>query len=143
MISKISYVHSNDPANPKQDLVITGLVEKFAQIRPGGVIRLNARIGEAVKQKVAIVPTEKYPFKIKKVAALNGQYITVKLIPEEPESKGYVLVVENTKMDRGRYGDTVVLETDSPVKPKIEIRIFGDIRNDRPQPSGLSNQKAD
>jgi hypothetical protein len=139
-MSKISHVLSNDPVNPKLDLVITGLVEKFAEINPGGIIRLMAKVGEPVQKKITITPSEKYPFKILKAAALNGRYITLELIPQKPESKGYTLVVTNTKPDRGRYGDTVVLETDSTVKPKMEIRIYGDIRDPSPQPPDLSSQ---
>ncbi|MBA3031117.1 MAG: hypothetical protein FP816_20205 [Desulfobacteraceae bacterium] len=139
-MSKISQVYSNDPANPQQEIVITGLVEKFANINPGGIIRLTAKVGEPVKQNVTITPTEKYPFNIKKVTALNGKYITFQLIPKESKSMGYSLVVENTKKDKGRYGDTVILETDSPVKPKIEIRIYGDIRDPNPQPLDLPDQ---
>ncbi|MBU4316707.1 MAG: hypothetical protein KKF30_05485 [Proteobacteria bacterium] len=139
-MSKISQVYSNDPVNPQREILVTGLVEKFANISPGGTIRLTAKVGEPVKQNVTITPTEKYPFNIKKVTALNGKYITFQLIPKESKSMGYSLVVENTKKDKGRYGDTVILETDSPVKPTIEIRIYGDIRDPNPQPSDLPNQ---
>lgn len=139
-MAKTSHVLSNDPVNPKLDLVITGLVETFADIQPAGILRLLAKVGEPVQKKILITPSEKYPFKILKARALKGQYITLELIPQHPESKGYTLVVTNTRKDRGRYGDTVVLETDSPIKPKMEIRIYGDIRDPSPQPPALSHQ---
>lgn len=125
---KTSYVKSNDPENPKQELIITGLVEQFADISPGSVIHLTGNAKEPLKQTVTIVPRENNPFTITKVTAVKGENIAYQLIPRKPESEGYELVIENKKQEEGRFGDTIILETSSQVKPMIYIRVIGDIR---------------
>ena len=85
--------------------------------------------GEHPKKKVAIIPLEKYPFKILNVRAKNGQDIRFEL-HEEKSEKGfqYSLTVENLRLEKGRYFDIITLETDSNIKPTLSLRVYGDIK---------------
>ena len=85
--------------------------------------------GEHPKKKVTIIPLEKYPFKILKVHAKNGKNIRFQL-NEEKSRNGiqYALTVENQRLQKGRYFDTITLETDSKIKPTLSVRVYGDIR---------------
>jgi hypothetical protein len=47
---------------------------------------------------------------------------------------GYILTIENKKTVAGRYADTVILTTDSRIKPTITIPVYGQIISTAPQP---------
>ena len=38
-----------------------------------------------------------------------------------------MLTVENLKNEKGRYWDTIDVKTDSTIKPRITIHVFGNI----------------
>ena len=78
---------------------------------------------------MTIIPLEKYPFKILKVRAKNGKDIRFQL-QEEKSEKGrqYALTVENQRLQKGRYFDIITLETDSKIRPTLNVRIYGDLK---------------
>jgi hypothetical protein len=85
-------------------------------------------LGDSIKQTVTIVPSEKYQFQITEVKADNGQNIKFELSRPDPGQNRYILTIENTKTDQGRYFDSLVLKTTNTLKPEFSLRIFGDIR---------------
>lgn len=84
--------------------------------------------GEQLKTKVTIIPEEKYPFKVLKVRARDGRDIRFQL-EEENKDQGlqYALIVENQRAQKGRYFDVITLETDSQVRPTLDVRVYGDL----------------
>ncbi len=108
-------------------LSISGSVDKFATIQPRQV-RLRGFIGETIKTKVTIIPEEKYTFKVLKVRAKNGRDIRFQL-EEENKDQGlkYALIVENQRAQKGRYFDVITLETDSQIRPTLDVRVYGDL----------------
>ena len=125
-------VETNDQKNPKLNLTVFGMVEKFVTIIPKNVI-LRGFVGDQLKTTVKIIPVEKYPFKIIESKAINGKNIRFKL-EEHKLSKGmeYALTVENLKKDKGRYSDNISLKTDSEIRPLIRISVNGSIRDKQP-----------
>jgi len=125
-------VETNDQKNPKLNLTVFGMVEKFVTIIPKNVI-LRGFVGDQLKTTVKIIPEEKYPFKIIESKAINGKNIRFKL-EEHKLSKGteYALTVENLKKDKGRYSDNISLKTDSAIRPLIRISVNGSIRDKQP-----------
>ncbi|MCP4681348.1 MAG: DUF1573 domain-containing protein [Desulfobacterales bacterium] len=126
-LSKNITVHTNDKKNPRLKLKISGDVKKFATITPKRV-HLRGTLGKPIKIPVSIIQEEKYPFKILEVRAENGKNISYKL--EEVEKTGkaeYKLIVENKKKEVGKYSDSIILKTDSEVRPEIKIRVSGNI----------------
>jgi hypothetical protein len=90
---------------------------------------LRGYAGEQPKKKVTIIPLEKYPFKIMKVRAKNGQNIRFQLQEEKSEAGiRYALMVENQRLHKGRYFDIITLETDSKIRPTLSVRVYGDIK---------------
>ncbi|MBU4288082.1 MAG: hypothetical protein KKI12_07925, partial [Proteobacteria bacterium] len=87
-------------------------------------------IGEPIKQSIKIIPEKKYPFKIIGVKAKKGNNISFKLEKVVTLSKKaeYVLTVENTKNEKSRFFDIIYLETNSKIRPKIEISVYGNIK---------------
>lgn len=128
-LNKNITVYTDDAKQPLLLFTISGNVEKFAAVTPNRVI-LNGIGGTQIRQTVSIRPAEKYPFKIIKAKAVNGEYISYKLEEDKSEKvKNYFLIIENLKTDKGRYFDTVDLETDSKIQPHIKIGVYGNIRS--------------
>ncbi len=108
--------------------MITGPVEKFVTIHPRQ-INLRGFAGDAVHATVTITPEKKYPFKIVNSRAKDGRNIRYRL--ETIQTAGgatYQLQVENVKMESGRYYDAIILETDSQIRPRLTVRVFGFLR---------------
>ncbi len=91
-------------------------------------VRLTGRIGDKIAVPVIIVPTSKYPFKIKEVTARTGNAIKYALTERsQAEGGGYNLLVENTRTEKGRYADVLTLSTDSDIQPQLLVRVYGNI----------------
>ena len=120
-------VFSNDPKRPQLMLTVAGAVELFADIHPERII-LRGNSGQPMRQELVVKPRANYPFKITEVNAKNGVNIQYELKEQEtPEGKSYIVTVENTKTSPGKYYDTLLLSTDSQLKPKIPIHVYGTI----------------
>lgn len=130
-LSKKIIVETNDRENPIIGLEILGKVERFAEITPMAV-RLNGQVGKPVGKTVRIIPEEKYTFTVTGVKAQKGEFIQFKLDEAlGSEKKGYLLTVENTRKEKGRYRDTIVLKTTSKIRPELEIRVWGNVYESR------------
>lgn len=127
-MKKTAGVYTNDKSRPRQDLVISGPVEKFATIRPQHV-SLRGYAGDSIKGMVTIIPEKKYPFKILDARAQNGKNINIQLDEVKKSSgRAYELKVENLRQKTGRYYDTIILKTDSKVRPELKVRVYGYLR---------------
>jgi hypothetical protein len=125
---KTAGVYTNDKRRPQQDLVISGQVEKFVSIRPQNA-NMRGIVGDPIKGTVTIIPEKKYPFKILNLHAQDGKYIKYQLEEtKESDTTVYKLNIVNQKTDAGRYYDAIILETDSNIRPQINVRVYGYIR---------------
>ena len=128
-MKKTAGVYTNDKNRPQQDLVISGMVEKFATIRPQHV-SLRGVAGDSIKGQVSIIPEKKYPFKILDARAQDGKNINFQLDEvKNPKGPAYELKVENLSQKTGRYFDTVILKTDSKVRPELNVVVYGYLRD--------------
>ena len=130
---KTAVVYTNDKNRPRMDLVISGQVEKFANIQPKHV-NLRGYAGDSITASVSLIPEKKYPFKILKVRAKDGNNIKFEIEEvAQAENRAYTLKVENLKKDTGRYFDTIILETDSKIRPELSVRVYGNLRPPKKQ----------
>ena len=132
-MTKTAGVYTNDSNRPRQDLVISGPVEKFATIHPKHV-SLRGSPGDPIKSTVMIVPEKKYPFKILEYRLQRGGDVSIEL--EEVKKSGvaaYELKVENIRQKPGRYNDMIVMKTDSKIKPQLVVRVYGNLRTPTPK----------
>jgi len=114
------------------NLTIIGNVNNFVRIIPSRVI-LNGFTGDPIKRTVKIIPEEKYPFKIVGDRTVQKKYICYELEEAKlSEKTGYVLTVANLKKGKGRYFETIRLQTDSKIRPEIRIRVYGNILDRTP-----------
>jgi len=120
-------IKTNDPNRPYMEVAVTGMVEKFVEIKPAH-IRFMGSAGKPLFMDVEIIPRKEYPFKIKRLEASDGAFIKYKFKEKCAEGKGRCVIrVENTKADKGSYVDSILIHTDSSLRPIIPIRISGRI----------------
>ena len=125
---KTAGVYTNDKTHPRQDLVISGQVEKYVTIRPQHA-NIRGFVGDPIKGSVTIIPEKKYPFKILNLRAKDGKYIKYQLEEtKESDTTAYKLNIENLKTDAGRYYDAIIIETDSQIRPELNVKVYGYIR---------------
>jgi len=128
MIREDVRVKTNAPDTADLLVTVTGVVEKFAEIRPERV-RLMGPGDRPLKVHVEIIPRKEYPFRIRSIEAKKGTFIKYELIETcNAERNRCVIRIENTKKDKGRYLDAIYVKTDSPVHPEIPIYVTGLIR---------------
>jgi hypothetical protein len=136
-LQKTATVFTNDPENPKVDLIVRGEVKEFATIRPSRV-RMAGKVGDEVSTTVTVTPAEEFPFSVLEVKPMKEGNVKVE-IEEAPESaeaarKQYKVTVTNLKQEKARYFDTIVLKTDSDVRPELKISVYGNIFDPPPRP---------
>ena len=132
-MKKTAGVYTNDKSRPRQDLVISGRVDKFASIRPQHV-SLRGYAGDSIKGKVTITPEKKYPFKILETRLQKGKDISIELQEVKKSSvSAYELKVENIRQKPGRYYDMIVMKTDNKIRPQLIVRVYGNLRSPTPQ----------
>ncbi len=89
---------------------------------------LRANAGESLSGTVIIEQDPKYPFRVLETKPRIGTEITAKTFEKQIGNvKSYILTVENLRKYPGRYYDVVVLRIDSPIKPDIQISVYGQI----------------
>lgn len=131
-ITKSATVYTNDPKKKRIKLRMTGNVAVFADIDPKS-IKLIGAPGETVRAVVKIVPTEAYPFRIDGEPETGKNTYRCSL---EEKNGTYILTAENLATENAVYFDTVVLRTDHPAKPEIEIRVVGRIKTESRSEAG-------
>jgi hypothetical protein len=90
--------------------------------------RLTGHVGTEITRTITITREEEYPFSIVDAKAKIGKNIALGVEEfKKEESDGYVLTITNKKTAAGRYTDTLILKTDSKVKPTLTIPVYGRI----------------
>jgi hypothetical protein len=114
----------------------------FAKIKPK-YARLVGMSGTQIQKKITITREKAYPFKITEAKARNGKDIAFTLEEFHKEgADGYILTIENKREAAGRYADTLILMTDSPVKSSLKVPVYGQIIAANPQPASASDRKS-
>lgn len=131
---------TNDPDKPVLSVSISGPVDRFVMIKPA-IVSLRGYSDATIKRTVAIRPLPKYPFRITGIKAKIGRFIQHELKDDPtPGKQGYLLTIKNTKADPGSYQDTIVVETDSELRPELNLPVYGFVRK-RPAATQKSKTK--
>ncbi len=126
-------VFTNDPKHPQLLLSVAGAVDIFADIKPERII-LRGQRDQVMRKELVVTPRADYPFEVTEVSAKNGVNIRYELRKEDtPQGKAYIILVENTKTTPGKYYDTLLISTDSKIKPKIPVHVYGTIASGQPK----------
>jgi hypothetical protein len=123
---KETKIRLNDPERPMVQLVMTGVALPFIEILPSHIVRLRGAPGEEVKGRVTFISHLPIPWKITEFRTSIPDKIEVTLKPEVP-GKEYVLEVRNKSREAGPYAGLVELFTSSKERPRLIVRVFGEL----------------
>ncbi len=123
---KEAKVTLNDPDRHMLQLVMTGVAQPFIEIQPSHIVRLRGTPGEDVRGQVQFISHLPMPWQITEYRSSIPDKIAVTLKPEVP-GKVYDLEVRNTCQQAGPYAGVIELFTTSKERPRLIVRVFGDL----------------
>lgn len=116
-------ITTDDPNRLVTEVTVKGTVEQIAEVEPKRVL-LEGTAGQRLTAEVAIIPNPKYPFSIKGFEIQEGRGLKCELNePCTAGSKRCLIKVESTPSEKGRFNDTIIVQTDNALKPEIPIRV--------------------
>jgi hypothetical protein len=123
---KETKVRLNDPDQPSLVLTLTGVAQPFIEIQPSHIVRLRGSPSDDTRGQVRFISHLPTPFKIIQFRTNIPDKIEVTLKPEVPD-KVYVLEVRNKGQQSGAYAGLIELSTNSEMRPRLIVRVFGEI----------------
>jgi len=130
---KETKVRLNDPAHPEVVLTLKGAAQPFIEIKPSHVVHLRGTLPAEMQSQVRFISHLPTPWEIKEVRTDIPEKIELALKAEKP-GREYVLEVRNKYRQPGRYKGMVELFTTSTERPRLIVRVFGDLY----PPSGVN-----
>nr|NJM04117.1 hypothetical protein [Desulfobacula sp.] len=121
-MTKTILVKTNDPGHSALNLVVTGPVDRIAEILPPSVY-LNGKAGDTLEAVVTITPSEKYAFTLLGLEKRNNSRMETSLIPPEKGGKTWRIKIKCLSDKAGDLYDELILKTDSPYLPSLGIRV--------------------
>jgi hypothetical protein len=108
-------------------LAVKGTIESYVTLKPRAINFWGAPDRKLVR-KVEIFPGKEVQFQIKKISSTIPNDIKYKLDPGEKEGE-YLLTIENIRTTPGRYYGKIIMETNLQEKPRLTLKVYGNIRN--------------
>ncbi|WP_028323208.1 DUF1573 domain-containing protein [Desulfatirhabdium butyrativorans] len=130
-ITKTATIETSSVEVPSVALTLIGQVDIFARVEPQR-LSLRGKAGEALSGKVRIVRLPQYPFRIVETRARTGSDIAFQLAET---AGGYELDVKAIRNQPGRAFDTILMKTDSPVKPELQVSVYLQILDPNAKPA--------
>jgi hypothetical protein len=124
--AKRTEVFLNDPDHPKVVFTLKGVSRPLIDIQPGQVIRLRGRPGEEIRHQVRLTSNLPESWEISRYTNSMPQFIDITLHAAEP-GRSYVVEVRQKRQEPGNYRGTIELFTTSPKRPRIILRVFGEV----------------
>jgi len=121
-MTKTIEVKTNDPGRRALNLVVTGQVDRIAEISPPSVY-LNGKAGESLEAVVTITPSEKYAFTLLGLEKRNKSRIEAILIQPGKEGRTWQIKIKCRSDKAEDLYDELILKTDSPYVPSLGIRV--------------------
>jgi hypothetical protein len=126
---KKAIVWSNDPVRKSVALYLTGEVKSHISLVPGGYLALEGVKGKVPREMLEIINNHRQPFKITGVDNDLPDHIKWRLEEIKP-GYAYILAVEDISKKAGEFSGHLIVRTDQPQKPELEIIIKGYIKED-------------
>ncbi len=121
-MTKTILVKTDDPGQRTLNLVVTGRVDRIAEISPPSVY-LNGKAGDTLEAVVTIAPSEKYAFSVLGLEKRNKSGIEAILVQPEEGGKTWRIKIKCRSDKAEDLYDELVLKTDSPYVATIGIRV--------------------
>jgi hypothetical protein len=123
---KVTKIRLNDPERPLIHLTMAGMAQPCIEIQPSHIMRLRGNPGAGIRGQVRFISHLPTAWKITDYRTTIPTQIEVTLKPETPD-KIYVLEVSNKSQQVGTYAGLIELFTTSKQRPRLIVRVFGDI----------------
>lgn len=123
---KKSKIRFNDPEHEEVVLTLKGVSQPFIEIQPSHVVRLRGAPGENLKGQVRFISHLPDPWQITEYRTNIPDKIEVAIRAEEP-NRVYVVEVRNKNTAAGPYNGLVELFTTSKERPRMIVRVFGEL----------------
>lgn len=124
--TKKTKVFFNDPDHPEVVLTLQGYGKPFIEIQPSHIIRFRGKPGEDLSSQVRFISHLPAPWEIKEIKTNIPQFIDVTVKTEEP-GRIYVVEVRNKRQEAGNYAGVIELFTTSGKRPRLIMRVFGEL----------------
>jgi hypothetical protein len=124
--AKKTKVFFNDPEQPQVVLTMQGYGKPFIEIQPSHIIRFRGKAGDELRDQVRFTSHLPGHWEIKEARTNIPDAIDIKIKPEEP-GRVYVVEVRNKRQEAGNYAGVIELFTTSEKRPRLIIRVFGEL----------------
>jgi len=126
-VTKLVYVDTNDPEQPRVTLTITGVVKMEVQVTPISIYIGQMKLGTKAIRSVDILPVEVSKFKLLGSRATDSAIEVIRTEPIKKDRKqGYRLVVQYGPVAKpGRVSASLLVQTDLRHSRQITIRVYG------------------
>jgi hypothetical protein len=124
--AKKTKVFFNDPDHSQVVLTMKGEAKPFIEIQPSHIIRFRGKPGEELRDQVRFISHLPGHWEIKEFKTNIPQFIDVKVRAEQP-GKIYVVEVRNKRQEAGNYAGVIELATTSEKRPRMIMRVFGEL----------------
>ncbi|MFA4902138.1 MAG: DUF1573 domain-containing protein [Desulfobaccales bacterium] len=124
--AKKTKVFFNDPDHPQVVLTMQGYGKPFIEIQPSHIIRFRGKPGEELRDQVRFISHLPGHWEIKEARTNIPDAIDIKVKPEEP-GRVYVVEVRNKRQEAGNYAGVIELFTNSEKRPRLIMRVFGEL----------------
>lgn len=116
----------NDRERPQVVLSLKGVGKPFIEIQPSHIVRLRGKPGEELSGKVRFISNLPGRWEIKESRTDIPDSIDVTVRAEEP-GRIYVVEVRNKQKETGNYAGKIELFTTAEKRPRMIMRVFGEI----------------
>lgn len=125
--AKRTKVYTNDPERQEFELIMKGVLRPIIEIKPSHIVRLKGAATDDLKGMVRFTSNLMEPWRIVNYRTnLPPTDVEISLTAESP-GKVYVLEVKNKRSGAGRYAGSIDLVTTSSARPRLIVRVFGEI----------------
>jgi len=123
---KQTKVRFNDPERPIVSLDLVGVAKPFIEVQPSHIVRLRGAPGDDLQGQVRFISHLPSPWKITAYRTNIPDKIDVNFTPEVAD-RIYVVQVRNKLQQAGHYAGLIELFTTSKERPRLIVRVFGDL----------------
>jgi len=126
--AKHVYVSSNDPANPRIDLTVSGEVKVEVDVTPRGIYIGKMKVGQTLERWVELTAVEVPSFSILGVRTTHPALTALKPIKLPGKPCRYRLAIRfGPATEPGRVSAEVILRTDLPHTRELTISVYGKV----------------
>jgi hypothetical protein len=124
--TKKTKVFLDDPEHPQVLLTLKGYGKPFIEIQPSHIVRLRGKPVDDLRGQVRFTSHLPGSWEIKEFKSDIPQFIDVTVKAEQP-GRVYVVEVRNKRQEPGNYAGVIYLTTTSEKRPRLIMRVFGEL----------------